>query len=123
MFTDVAGDAWYTDAVTWANISGIVTGYGNGKFGPNDPITREQLAVMLYRYAQLKGKGFTGMWAFRLDYADAASVSDYAYEAMCWCTMNGVISGYEDKTLRPQNNATRAQLAQMLKNFLENIGK
>ncbi len=119
-FPDVAGGQWYSEAVRWAASEGVITGYDNGNFGPSDPITREQLAVMLYRYAQKQGEGFTGAWAFPLDYADAEQVSAYAYEAMCWMTMKGVVNG-RDGLLAPQGTATRAELAVMLMRFCENI--
>ena len=122
-FTDVPDGAWYTDAVLWANEKGIVSGYGGGKFGPQDPVTREQMAAMLYRYAQSKGEGFQGAWAFRLDYADGSDLSDYAYEAMCWCTMKGVISGRPNNLLDPKGCATRAETAAMLMRFCEAITK
>ena len=86
-------------------------------------MTREQLAAILYRYAQAQGKGFTGMWAFPLDYSDAADVSDYAYEALCWMTMNGIITGMGDGTLAPKANATRAQIATMFMRFTEEMAK
>lgn len=117
-YDDVPAGAWYTEAVRWAASEGIVSGYGNGVFGSNDPITREQFAVMLYRFAQSQGSGFTGNWMFLLDYTDMHGISDYAYEAVAWCVMNGVMSGYEDGTLRPQGNATRAEAASMLMRFL-----
>ena len=91
VFVDVPSGAWYYDAVTWAAANGIVGGYGNGLFGPNDPITREQLATMLYRYEQSQGGGFVNDWAFLLDYPDRDNVSGYAYEAMCWMAMNGIL--------------------------------
>ena len=72
---------------------------------------------MLYRYAQSKDQGFKGTWAFPLDFADAADVSEYAYEPMCWLTMHGIINGMEDKTLAPQKSATRAQIASMFMRF------
>ena len=119
-FTDVADGAWHGDAVTWAAANGIVTGYGNGLFGPDDPITREQLAVMLWRYARFKGYDTTQGGMVIREFSDYESVSGYAMDAMTWAVNTGVISGYEDQTLRPQANATRAQAAQMLKNFFEN---
>jgi len=119
-FTDVADGAWCADAVIWASANNIVSGYGDGRFAPDAPITREQLAVMLYRYEQHLGGGFTGAWMFLMNYSDVAAVSDYAYEAMCWCTMNGVIHGYADGRLNPKGPATRAQAAQMLMSFLKN---
>lgn len=73
---------------------------------------------MLYRYAQSLGGGFTGAWMFRLDYADAGEISDYAYEAVAWCAMHGILNGYENSTLRPQGYATRAEAAVMLMSFL-----
>lgn len=118
-FADVADGAWHGDAVTWAAANGIVTGYGNGLFGPDDPITREQLAVMLWRYARFKGYDTTQGGMVIREFSDYESVSGYAMDAMTWAVNTGVISGYEDQTLRPQANATRAQAAQMLKNFFE----
>ena len=117
IFDDVTEKDWYAMAVSWAESKGIVTGYGDGRFGPNDVLTREQLATILYRYAKLKGLGFTGMWAFPLTFDDASEVSDWAYEAMCWMTMNGVINGVGDNKLSPKGSATRAQLATMLMRY------
>ena len=118
-FADVPADTWYTDAVTWAAEQGIVTGYDGTTFGPDNPVTREQFAVMLYRYAQSLGEGFTGSWAFALDFPDAGQVSAYAYEALCWMTSKGVLQGMEDGGLHPQGTANRAQLATMLLRFCE----
>ena len=91
-------------------------------FNPNGAVTREQLATMLYRYAQHKGQGFTGLWSFPLDYPDASSVSEWAYEAMCWMTMNGVINGMNGK-LAPASGATRAQVATMLMRYCTSAAK
>ena len=77
-FADVESGAWYAGAVRWAGSDGIVSGYSDAALGPNDSITREQLAPILYRYAQSKGQGFTGSWMFLPDYPDAADVSEWA---------------------------------------------
>ena len=120
-FADVPVSGWYTEAVRWAASEGIATGYSDTKFGPDDPVTREQFAVMLYRYAQTLGEGFTGSWSFPLNFPDAAEVSDYAYEALCWMTMENVIQGMEDGGLHPQGTANRAQLATMLMRFCQSV--
>ena len=121
VFTDVADGAWYADAVTWAAENGIVGGYGNGKFGPDAPITREQLAAILYRYAQAKGYDTTqGGMAIR-EYADFEQISDYAVEAMTWAVNTGLISGTSTTTLSPQGLATRAQVATILMRFIEGM--
>lgn len=120
-FNDVAAGSWYADAVAWAAAQGVVNGISDTAFAPDTAITREQMAAILYRYAQSKGQGFTGAWAFQLDYPDADAVSDYAYEAMCWATLHGIINGMGDGSLAPQGAATRAQVATMLMRFIENI--
>ena len=114
-FSDVAQEAWYTEAIRWATSRGIVGGYGNGKFGPNDPITREQLAVMLWRYS-----GSPAATNKELHFNDADEISGFALEAMRWAVEKGILNGYGDGRLGPQGQATRAQVAQMLKNFIEN---
>ena len=113
-FSDVTGEAWFAEAVRWAAAMGIVGGYGNGKFGPNDPITREQLAVMLWRYA-----GSPAATNKELHFADADEASGYALDALRWAVENGILNGYGDGRLNPVGLATRAQVAQMLKNFME----
>lgn len=113
-FKDVEAGMWYTDAIRWAASEGIVLGYDEDSFGPDDAITREQLATILYRYEKFHGGGFTGLWMFKLDYVDAADVSDWAYEAMCWMTMNKIVQGKNDNVLDPQGGATRAEAATML---------
>lgn len=114
-FADIDGDAWYAESVSWAANCGIVTGYDNGSFGANDSITREQLAVMLWRYA-----GSPAADEQTLDFTDADQTSGYAVEAMRWAAANGILNGYGDGRIDPTGPATRAQAAQMLKNFIEN---
>lgn len=112
-FTDVSDESWYSNAVAWATEKGIVSGYGNGLFGPGDSITREQLAVMLWRYA-----GSPTPINKELHFNDVGEISSYALEALCWATENGIISGYSRQQLGPQGLATRAQVAQILMNYL-----
>lgn len=121
LFRDVVSGQYYTQGIAWAAEKGIVAGYGNGLFGPNDSITREQLAVMLYRYKQTRGGGFIGSWRSLLDFNGRAEVSEWAYEAMCWMTMHGVIEGKGDKTLDPKGNAARAEVAAVLMRYCEAI--
>ncbi|MBQ3427499.1 MAG: S-layer homology domain-containing protein [Clostridia bacterium] len=116
-FTDINNDAWYADAVAWAVSEGIVNGISDTEFSPDAPVTREQLAAILYRYAQRGGEGFTGAWAFPLSFPDAADVSEYAYEPLCWMTMKDIITGKDDGTLAPKANATRAQVNAILMRF------
>lgn len=119
-FRDVEKGVWYDEAVRWVYSKGIVYGYGGedgGLFGTNDPISREQLATILYRYAQTKGKGFEKDWVFPLDYPDAEEVSEYAREAFCWFVMNGVIQGTAQRLLAPKASASRAETAAILMRF------
>lgn len=116
-FVDVESGVWYEKAVNWAFAQGIVCGTSAETFSPDESITREQFAAMLYRYVRSQGGGFTGVWAFPLDFQDTEQVSDYAYEALCWMTMNGVFQGFEDGTLRPQGETTRAQAAALVERF------
>ena len=118
-YADMDKGAWYGEAVRWAASTGVVTGYSESSFGPNDAITREQLAAILYRYVKTQGQGFTGMWYFPLRYDDAASISSWADEAMHWCVMKGLLNGTSETTLSPQLTAARAQLAAILQRFCE----
>ena len=120
LFTDVNDDMWYADAAAWAVSIGVVKGTGETEFSPDAPVTREQIASMLYRYAQNMGRGFTGEWAFLLDFPDADKVSGYAYEPLCFMTMNGIVTGMEDGALAPDANVTRARIAIMLRRFFLN---
>ena len=122
-FTDVAGDAYYAEAVRWAASEGIVGGYGGGLFGAEDAVTREQLAVILYRYAVYKGYDVSiGEDTNILSYADFADLSEYAIPAMQWACGAGIVNGTSESTLTPQGEATRAQVAAMLMRFVEAIG-
>lgn len=118
-FNDVDEFAYYADAVSWASENGIVGGYGNGKFGPNDPITREQMAAILYRFAQYLGMDVSvGEDTNILPYGDAEQVSEWAVEALQWAVGMGLINGIDGK-LVPQGSATRAQVATILMRFCE----
>ena len=117
-FTDVEAGTWYTDAIAWTAENGIFLGYGNNKVGPNDSITREQLAAIFFRYADYKGCDMNAKG--ELDkFRDAGKVSDYARAAMQWAVGSGLIQGKPDGVLDPQGTATRAEIAAMLHRFLE----
>lgn len=115
-FTDVDNSAWYAEGIAWAAEKGIITGYSHDRFAPDSDITREQLAVMLWRYA-----GTPSATGKNLNFNDADHVSNWAMEAMLWATEKGIINGRGNGILDPTGKATRAQVAQMLKNFMENI--
>ncbi len=112
-FKDVPSGKYYSDAVEWASANGIVGGYGNGKFGPDDTITREQMVTILYRYAQYKGYS-TAIGGSISSFSDGNQVSPYAYEAMSWAIGLGSISTIGNNKLAPKSGATRAQVASAL---------
>ena len=120
-FDDVADGMYYADAVIWANANGIVTGYDEATFGPNDAITREQMAAILYRYAQYKGYDTTqGGMAIR-EYADYEEISEYALTAMDWAVNAGLVTGTTSSTLTPDGSAVRAQVATIFMRFMEDV--
>lgn len=121
-FPDVGADIWYTEAILWASHAKVVTGYtATGLFGPNDKITREQMAVMMYRYADYMNYD-TSMRADFSKFSDASKVSGFADEAMQWAVGNGIISGKDNGTvLDPQGDATRAECATIIMRFIEKI--
>ena len=117
-FTDVEAGRWYADAITWTTENGIFAGYSKDKFGPDDPITREQLTAIFYRYADYKGYKLTV--TENLDkFEDADKITDYAKMVMQWAVGNGLIKGKSENLLDPQGTATRAEISAMLHRFIE----
>ena len=112
-FADVPADTWYTDAVAWATEQGIVNGVENNCFAPNDGLTREQMAVILYRFAQYKGLDVAADGDLSA-FPDGADTAPWATEAMVWAVDTGLIQGAEGGSLAPQGTSTRAQAATVL---------
>lgn len=113
-YKDVPPTKWFYKSVTWASRNNIVSGYGNGNFGPSDLITREQVATILWRHA-----GSPELTDVRMPYYDAYEISDFAWEAMCWATQRGILKGKGEGILDPKGYATRAEIAQMMMNYLK----
>lgn len=122
VFSDVSGDAWYGQSVAWAASVGVVNGFEDGTFRPNDPITREQMAAILYNYSQYKGYDVSAR-ADLARYSDAASVSNWATEVLSWANAEGLVNGMTTTTLDPQASATRAQVATILMRYTQMIGE
>ena len=118
-FADVAAGAWYEKAVAWASQNEIVNGYGDDLFGPNDAITREQMAAILFRYAQYKGLEAVTLEENLGAFEDAGQISEYAVQAFNWAVGQHLITGVTDTTLEPQSSATRAQVATILMRYCE----
>lgn len=117
-FADVSSDTWYSDAVSWAAANGIVSGYGDSNFGPEDLVTREQFAAIMHRFALQSGRSVSES-ADISSYSDMTHVSDWALDSMKWAVGSGIISGTSetDKTLEPLGTLTRAELASVLYRF------
>ena len=119
-FTDVASNMYYADAINWAAANGIVNGVSETSFAPDNQITREQMAAILYRYAQFKGYDVSASNSLT-NYTDASQISEYATTAMQWANAEELITGRTSTTLAPQGTATRAEVATILMRFCENI--
>ena len=115
-YADVTAQNPYLSAIDWATEKRVATGFGDGRFGWADSLTREQLAVMLFRYANAKGMGFTGTMRLSLDTTDQSEISGWAYEGVCWLYLNNVMRG-SDGLYRPRGQVTRAELATVLIRF------
>ena len=111
-FSDVPGDSWYADGVYWARMEGVVGGYGNNAFGPDDPVTREQAVTILWRYA---GSPTASSGTF----SDSADLADWAVSAAGWTQAMGLLTGWTDSSLQPQTPLTRAEAAVLLARYLE----
>ncbi len=118
-FTDVEEGKWYTDAVNWASECGVVNGFTDNTFRPNDPVTREQAATILFRYAPVMGRSNTARASLD-DFIDQRVINSYAVEPVEWAYACGILSGLPDKTMLPLGFAERNQVAKMLVTFLEN---
>ena len=121
-FKDVPADTWFTNSVSWAAAEGIVNGYSKDEFGPSDDITREQIAAVLYRYAEKKGYDVSRRGDLNR-YIDNDKVSDWAKDALSWANAEGLVVGLDDRTLASGANANRAQVATILKRFCEGVEK
>jgi hypothetical protein len=126
-FTDVSAGQWYTDAVSWASANGIVNGVGDNKFAPDDPVTREQFATVLFRFSQLSvgvdvhidpPSRNSDLAAF----TDAGDISDWARDAVAWAHYNGLVNGKPGNLLDPRGSATRAEAAALLRRYMEKAG-
>lgn len=121
-FDDVADDDWYADAVRWAVATDVMSGYGNGRFGADDPMTREQMASMFHRFALQKGVAVSDGAAVDLNrFSDADAISSWALGVVQWACDTGLLRGFEDGRLDPTGNTTRAQYSAMIMRFLEDI--
>ncbi len=118
-FTDIEEDFYYVNPVIWAKANGIVNGVTDTKFAPDDNITREQIAAIIYRYAQYKGMDAVNMAENLSSFADSDEISEYAVSALNWAVGCGLINGRTSSTLNPQDNATRAEIATILQRFLK----
>ncbi|MCI8397336.1 MAG: leucine-rich repeat protein [Clostridia bacterium] len=121
-FPDVNGDAWYAEALQWATANKIISGYGNGTFGPNGNVTREQIAVILYRYANAIGmrtdeRGYTNQ------FKDGDDISAWAHDAMSWAIEAGLFNGDNQGNLKPTDSVTRAEVVALIKRFVEHMVK
>lgn len=121
-FADVAENMYYADAIDWAVANGIVNGVSETRFAPNDPITREQMEAILYRYAQFKGYDVSDSNNLG-SYSDAGQISAYATTAMQWANAEGLVTGRTDTTLVPKGTATRAEVATIFMRFCEDIAE
>ena len=121
-FSDVAAGAWYADAVNWTAAQGIVAGMGENSFAPDAPVTREQLSLILYGYARYKGYDTSASVSLS-GYADRDSVAVWAADSMGWAVSEGLISGRPGGYLDPAGTATRAEVAQILMNFCEDLAR
>jgi flavodoxin len=115
-FTDVAPDQWYSDAIAWASSEGIISGYNPQTFGTNDLVTREQTAVLLYRYAEYKVDDVAA--SAQLNFTDAGNIASWATSAVTWANENEIISGWPGERFNPQSNATRAEAADAIYRYL-----
>ena len=120
-FADVDGDTWYSDAVYWARLNGIVDGVENNHFDPTGSLTREQMATILYRYAQYKGADVSASGDIS-GFVDSANVSDWAVDAVKWAVGSGLVNGVEGNALAPQGTSTRAQAAAVLMRLSQAMG-
>jgi hypothetical protein len=122
-FTDVAEGEWYADAVKWAAENGIVLGYGDGTYGPDNIITREQLAAIMYRYAVFTEIDVSINEDLLPNYADASDISEYAVTPLQWACGSGLITGKPNGILDPLGEATRAEFAAILTRYLSSIAE
>ena len=121
-YPDVEADTWYTEAICWGTEEGIVKGYGDGNFGPNDLITREQFATILYRYAQYKGYDVSASDDLSA-FPDADQTGSWAVDAVKWAVGSGLLNGKDGGLLDPLGVASRAEVATILMRFMENIAE
>ncbi|MBO5122103.1 MAG: S-layer homology domain-containing protein [Oscillospiraceae bacterium] len=119
-YTDIPAHGWYVEAVRWASAQNIALGYGNGKFGPQDIITREQMVTMFHRYSAMEGKSMLAEGTLLSAYSDTADISDFAKNAVAWAVGEGLLKGIDGK-LSPKSTATRAQTATVLQRLQEQV--
>ena len=105
----------------WAASEGIVKGISETEFAPNDNITREEIAAIMFRYAKIKDIAPKGAWAIHVDYTDIADISEWAAEAVMFCKLKGIMTGDDTNAFKPKNNATSAETAAIIQRFSENL--